>query len=57
MGKKIPNALKKTIEDNKTLIKKVLGDAFYNRIAIGDITYIDLQRIEQVIRAAALSEK
>jgi hypothetical protein len=57
MSKELPNALKKTLEKNKALIRKVLGDAFYNRIAIGDVTHIDLQKIENVIRAAALKTK
>lgn len=56
MSEGLPNALKKTIEKNKVLIKKVLGDAFYNRIAIGDVTYLDLQKIEETIRAAALKK-
>ena len=57
MSTKLPNAMKKILEDNQTIIKKILGDAFFNRVLIGDITHIDLQRIEKIVRAAALSEK
>ena len=53
---KLPKKLEKVIEENEALIKEKLGEAFYNRIAIGDITYLDVGKIQQIIRAAALEQ-
>ena len=54
----LPKKLEQILKENEALIKKVLGDSFYNRIAIGDITYLDLRKIEEIlrIRAAALKK-
>jgi hypothetical protein len=53
---KLPKKLKEIIEKNEALIKQALGDAFYDRVQVGDITHIDLQRMQEVIRAAALKK-
>ena len=53
---KLPKKLEELIEKNEALIKQALGDAFFNRVQVGDITHIDLQRIYEVIRAAALKK-
>jgi hypothetical protein len=53
---KLPKKLKEIIEKNEALIKEALGNAFYDKVQVGDITHIDLQRIYEVIRAAALNQ-
>ena len=50
----LPKKLKELIEKNEALIKQKLGEAFYDRMKLGDVTHIDLMKIQEVIRAAAL---
>lgn len=51
---KLPKKLVELLEKNEALIKEKLGEAFYNRMQLGDVTHLDLLRIQEVIRAAAL---
>lgn len=53
---KLPNKLLKLLEKNKALIKEKLGEAFYNRMMVGDVVPTDISRIQEVIRAAALQQ-
>jgi len=53
----LPKKLEDILKENEALIKQKLGEAFYNRMQIGDVTYIDLRRIEEILRAAALTKK
>lgn len=52
----LPKKLEQILKENEALIKEKFGEAFYNRMKIGDVTYLDLQKIEETIRAAALKK-
>lgn len=52
----LPDKIKEILEKNQALIKQKLGDAFYNRMTVGDVTRLDIQRLMEVIRAAALQK-
>jgi hypothetical protein len=53
---KLPSKLLKLLEKNKNLINEKLGEAFYNRMLLGDVVPLDISKITEVIRAAALQQ-